>query len=110
MAFWNKKESADDRILKIIELLYPPLDLRITPEGKKYHVDYSIDSNLDAVLMDLQDGINDSNIHRTLRMCVDKLNEVRRILDAYAQLDPESEYLVVDDGSDEIIDIPEKIH
>ena len=55
MLFWKKKYIPDDeRLAKVIDIMFPPLEVARTPDGKKYHIDYSIDSNLDAVLLDLQ--------------------------------------------------------
>lgn len=102
MLFWKKKYIPDDeRLLKITKILYPPLEVARTPDGTKYHIDYSIDSNLDAVLLDLQEGNNDAACQKTLESCIRKLNEVRRILEAYAVMDDEAKYLVVDNGENE---------
>lgn len=102
MMFWKKKYVPDDeRLLKVINILYPPLEVARTPDGTKYHIDYSIDSNLDAVLLDLQEGNNDAACQKTLESCIRKLNEVRRILEAYAVMDDDAKYLVVDNGQAE---------
>lgn len=108
MIFWKKKKYVpdDERLQQIIDLLYPPLKTARTPAGVKYHIDYSVDSNLDAVLMDLQEGTNDAAVQKTLNTCIKKLNQVRTILEAYAELDKEAQYLIVDD---EDLDEPENI-
>jgi hypothetical protein len=66
----------------------------------KYMVDYSIDSNLDAVLMDLQDGYNDKAAQKTINTMVSRLNNVRRMLEAYPSVDTEAKYIIVEDGSE----------
>ncbi len=102
MLFWKKKYVPDDeRLAKVISILFPPLEVARTPDGTKYHIDYSIDSNLDAVLLDLQEGNNDAACQRTLESCIRKLNDVRRVLEAYAEMDAEAQYLVVDNGEPE---------
>ena len=100
MTFWKKKKYVpdDERLARVIKILFPPLEIARTPDGTKYHIDYSIDSNLDAVLMDLQEGNNDAACQKTLESCVKKLNEVRRVLEAYAEMDAEAKYLIVDNG------------
>lgn len=102
MMFWKKKYVPDDeRLAKVISILFPPLEVARTPDGTKYHIDYSIDSNLDAVLLDLIEGNNDAACQRTLESCIRKLNDVRRVLEAYAEMDAEAKYLVVDNGEPE---------
>ena len=98
MFFWKKKKFTpeDERLAAIIKLLFPPLGVARTPSGKKYHIDYAVDSNLDAVLLDLQEGNNDAACQKTLESCIKRLNETRRILEAYAEFDSEAEYLIVD--------------
>lgn len=98
----DKKNNtpADEKIEQIKALLFPPLKLEqeLSNEGDlmKFHVDYSADSNLDAVLMDLQEGYNDEAAHKTLNDVIIRLNRVRRVLEAYAQIDPEAKYIIVD--------------
>ena len=95
---------AEEKIEQIKNLLFPPLALNeeMQKDGEfiKYHIDYSIDSNLDAVLMDLQDGNNDPACHKTLSSVIERLQKIRRLLEAYAELDSEAKYIIVDDGSD----------
>ena len=85
---WSIKKKintpADKKIEEIIKILFPPLDIqeKMEQDGSsiKFHIDYSVDSNLDAALMDLQ---------------------VRRLLEAYAKLDEDAKYIIVDDLDDE---------
>jgi hypothetical protein len=95
---------ADEKLEHIKNLLFPPLELReeLAKDGTtmKFHVDYSVDSNLDAVLLDLQDGNNDTVVQKTLNNIIGRLNHVRRALDAYAEFDKDATYIIVDDGSD----------
>jgi hypothetical protein len=108
MFSFRKKEpvnEAEVKLKKISELLFPPLQLReeVDKDGRlyKFHIDHSIDSNLDAVLMDLQDGHNDQAVHKTLNMSINRLNDVRRLLEAYAAFDQEATYIIVEDPEDE---------
>lgn len=103
---WTVKKKintpADQKLEIISNLLFPPLklDQRLDSDGTpmKFHIDYSVDSNLDAVLMDLQEGNNDEVAHKTINTCIKKLNQVRRILEAYAELDKDAKYIIVDDS------------
>jgi hypothetical protein len=107
---WTVQKKIDtpdqEKIEKIKNLLFPPLVLKeeMAKDGQmmKYHVDYSVDSNLDAVLMDLQEGHNDPVCHKTLNTIISRLNNVRILLDAYAQIDSEARYIIVDDMGDEV--------
>lgn len=101
---WTVKKKintpAEEKLEQIKAILYPPLKLE-QEMGKdgvpmKFHIDYSADSNLDAVLMDLQEGHNDQVAHNTINDVIDRLIEVRRLLEAFAQLDPDAKYIIVD--------------
>ena len=107
---WKVKRQsntpADQKLEQIKQLLFPPLELReeISSDGSvvKYHIDYSVDSNVDAVLMDLQDGQNDAIAHATLNKVVTRLNKARKLLEAYAVLSKEASYIIVDNGDNEL--------
>jgi len=96
---------AEEKLEQIKDLLFPPLLLKeeMGKDGQsiKYHVDYSVDSNLDAVLMDLQEGHNDPACHKTLNTIITRLNNIITLLEAYAKLDSEAKYIIVDDMSQE---------
>lgn len=106
---WTIKKKintpAEKKIEEIIKILFPPLDIdeKIEQDGSsiKFHIDYSVDSNLDAALMDLQDGNNDEIVHNTITKVIKRLNKVRRLLEAYAKLDSEAKYIIVDDLDEE---------
>jgi len=96
--FLKKKPAIpeDERLKKIISLLFPPLAVHITPNGLKYHIDYSADSNLDAALTDLEEGVNDAATQKTIRDVSDRLAKIRQILEAYREIDDEAKYIMVD--------------
>jgi hypothetical protein len=102
---------ADQKLEQIKALLFPPLELKeqMSETGSKikYHIDYSVDSNLDAVLMDLEEGHNDPVARKTISKVVDRLNQARRLLEAYAELDKEAKYIIVDDGEDKDVEAAE---
>jgi hypothetical protein len=91
---------AEEKLEQIKAILYPPLKLEqeMDKDGTiyKFHIDYSADSNLDAALMDLQEGHNDQVSHSTINDVIKRLIDVRRLLEAYAQLDPDAKYIIVD--------------
>lgn len=100
----ERKDPATEAELKlqqISNILFPPLHTQTTPDGAKYQVDYSVDSNLDAALIDLEDGNNDKVSQKTIRSVANKLFKVRKLLEAYSEIDPESKFLVVDDEMDD---------
>jgi hypothetical protein len=100
--------SADEKLEEIKNLLFPQLELHqeIGSDGEiiKYHVDFSVDSNIDAALIDLYDGHNDTVVQSTLSKAVSRLNKARKILEAYASLDKEAKYIIVDNGKDDEIE------
>jgi len=95
---------SDERLEEIKTILFPPLILeeKMDKDGSvtKYHIDYSVDSNLDAALMDLQDGHNDPVSHKTINSVINRLMKARRLLEAYAQLDKDAKYILVEDMED----------
>lgn len=99
--------DAEQKLEEIKNLLFPQLELHeeLSNDGStiKYHIDYSIDSNIDAALLDLYDGHNDEVVQSTLNKAVARLNKARKILEAYASLDKEAKYIIVDNGKDEEI-------
>ena len=98
----KKTETPDqEKLEQIKKMMFPPLILKeeMQKDGSliKYHIDYSIDSNLDAVLMDLQEGHNDPSCHKTLSNIITRINNIRTMLEAYAMIDENAKYIVVDD-------------
>lgn len=97
--------SAEEKLEEIKQILFPPLELQqeMSPEGDaiKFHVDHSIDSNIDAALADLYDGNNDAVVHSTLNKAVMRLHKVRKLLEAYAIFDKDAKYIIVDDGKED---------
>jgi hypothetical protein len=95
---------SDERLEEIKTILFPPLILeeKMDKDGSvtKYHIDYSVDSNLDAALMDLQDGHNDPAAHKTINSVINRLMKARRLLEAYAQFDKDAKYILVEDMED----------
>ena len=67
----------------------------------KFHVDKSVDSNIDAALMDLEEGFNDKATQQTLRNIAKRLFELREILEVNVVMHKDAKYLVVDDGVDD---------
>ena len=106
---WKIKKKietpADQKLEQIKNLLFPQLvtEEEINNDGTiiKFHVDYSVDSNLDAALIDLQEGHNDEVVQGTINEVVKKLIEVRRLLEAYAKMDPEAKYIIVENPKNE---------
>ena len=110
----KEKRTPTDAEVKLEELkrlLFPPLELHeeINKDGTviKFHVDYSVDSNIDAALLDLYDGHNDTVVQATLNKAVARLNKARQILEAYASMDKEAKYIIVDNGKDDDVEATE---
>jgi len=102
------KTTAEEKIELVTNMLFPPLEINseVDKSGApiKFHVDHSLDSNLDVVLMDLIDDKNDATVHQTLESVIRQLHDIRRMLGAYAMLDKTAEYIVVDNPKTESID------
>jgi hypothetical protein len=100
--FWNDSPLSmptDEKISKIIEILFPPLKTEKihSPDGQTvtFLIDYSIDCNLEAALMDLQDGTNDEVSQGTIQNTIKRLNAVRDLLEINQPIDDKAEYVTV---------------
>jgi hypothetical protein len=89
------KTSSDEKIEQLIAILFPPMKLE-EENGIKFHIDYSVDGNLDAVISDLEDGHNDKVAQDTLKDVANRLVKVRKMLEAYRELDKNAQYIIVD--------------
>jgi hypothetical protein len=87
---------AEEAIEQVRRLLFPDLLLRIDEKGRKFHVDYCMDTNLQAVLSDLQTGYNDAATQKTIQQLVDRISKLRVLVGARYELSPEAKYFVVD--------------
>lgn len=100
----KKDPTPSDKVLeKVRDILFPKMELRSSVVGEeivKYHVDFSADMNLDAVLVDLQDGHNDAVSQKTISTVIGKLQQVRELLEADYDLDKEAQYILVENESD----------
>ena len=98
MVSWFKAKPVivrEGEMQQLADLLFPPLVTQTNGEDI-FQIDYSVDSNLDAALMDLQDGNNDAVTQKTITGVVKRLNKARKILQAYPELDTRAKYLLVD--------------
>lgn len=91
------KTTADEKIERIINILFPPLELHTDKNGDKFHVDYSVDTNLEAALMDLEEGHNDAASQKTVRNVTNRIIKVRQLLEAYREIHDEAKYFIADD-------------
>ena len=92
---------AEERLEEIKNILFPPLESKETVNEKtgeslKYQIDYSVDMNLDGVLLDIQEGYVDEVVTKTIKDATDRISRVRDILEAHANVDREAEYIIVD--------------
>ena len=109
---WTIKKKintpAELKLEQIKELLFPQLELNeeISNDGSviKFHIDYSVDSNLEAALMDLQDGQNDEATQKTINDVIKRLIKVRKMLEAYAKFNAEAKYIIVDNPKENTIE------
>lgn len=100
------------KLQEIKDILFPPFQSKeiIDPETQekaKYQIDYSIDTNLDSVLSDMQSGIYDELSQKTINEAIKKLSKVRQILRAHYEIDKDAQYIIVDSGANDVL--PEAI-
>jgi hypothetical protein len=97
--FFQKKPKteAELQLEKIKNLLFPPME-EGEMDGIKFLVDYSVDQNLEAALIDLEEDHNDEACRNTIRKVAKKLYDIRVLMDAYSnKLDKDFKYIIVDD-------------
>lgn len=98
MLKWLKPKTVilrPEDMQQVVDILFPPLETREGKDGV-YQIDYSIDSNLQSALVDLQDGTNDKVVHDTIAKAIDALIKVRNILEVYPEIDERAKYIIVD--------------
>ena len=92
----NPKTPAEVKLDKIQNILFPPFKKDTTGEDT-FFIDYSVDSNLQAAVYDLQEGHSDEIVQGTINKIIDRLIEVRKVLEAYNEFDTDVKYVIVDD-------------
>ena len=96
---------AHKKLNVISDALFPKYDTKLDSSGVKYHIDSSVDMNLEAVISDIEDGYVDKNTVQTLKAIARKINEVRAVLDIMHEFDPEVNhffyYMPTDEGIEE---------
>jgi hypothetical protein len=97
-----KPKNKGKEVEVISQHLFPSLENESLPDGSMFQVDYSVDSNLERVLNELQDGINDKQVHKTIMECIDRLIAVRKEFDIYPEINTKSKGIVVDIRSNDI--------
>ena len=106
--FFNKKRYTpeSDKMKRVIDTLFPQLTTH-QEDDIRFQVDNSVDSNLEAALMDLQSDINDETVHNTIRSCINRIRSLRKTLDIHHLIDLEAQYLMVQppDNEDDFSDI-----
>jgi len=107
--FWRGKRVDPDRIEDsakldaLREILFPRL-VTETRAGETYHVDRSVDANLNAVLLDMQDGLVDDITENTVRDVMRALVKARDILVRESDIPEGATYLVVAPPCDGLTD------
>lgn len=98
LGFKSKKTDSEvqKQLNQIITVLFPPMEKHTDVDGNVYQTDRSIDTNLNSILYELQDGVNDIVIHTTINNIIDRLTKIRKIADVYPELDSKTKYVIID--------------
>lgn len=91
------KTSAEEKLEKISQILFPKSELNTDKDGNKFYIDYSADSNLDAALNDLEEGYNDDTARNTIRKVSNRIFQIRKLLEAQQSLEKDIKYILVED-------------
>jgi hypothetical protein len=91
--------QAELKLEQIIQLLFPPLEIDEVTDAEgntvKFHTDRSIDSNLEAVQIDLEEGLKDAVTYGTIKDAIARLIKIRKILGVVPLLNLDAEYVRV---------------
>jgi hypothetical protein len=98
------KTTAEQKLDMITDMLFPKLELHRDREGNKFHIDHSVDTNLEAALMDLEEGHNDAASQKTIRSVTDRIIKVRKLLEAYQEIDSDARYFIAEDLEDKNVE------
>jgi len=97
---WKKRPVVNQVTIGVKELeqvrnlLFPEYKTEQLPTGELFHVDHSVDTNLEAVIYDLEDGTNDPTARKTLRAIADKLFKARELLYVQQEMKPGIQHIV----------------
>ncbi len=69
-------------IEQVADQLFPPL-VKDTRDDEVWYIDYSVDSNLEAVYEDLVAGVNNEVTLKTLKDTIQRINMTRILLNDY---------------------------
>ena len=86
---------ADRQLQQVIDILYPPHEIQVMNDVK-VQIEYGADYNLEAALVDLEEGNNDAVTQQTIREVAGRLAKVRTLVEAYVELDKDAQYMIVD--------------
>ena len=91
----NTSNTNNDQLQQIERLLFPPLENHRTRDGIDYCVDRSVDTNLHAALIDLEEGFVDEFVLKSIKDSVDIIEQIRKILNVHQQMVDDPSMLVV---------------
>jgi len=82
------KRQPDSELLALIaRLLFPTMEPNRTPDGTRFLIDRSVDSNLEAVLADVRAGHTDLRTQSTIGDVLERLTMVRASMGLYSEFE-----------------------
>ena len=98
MAFKSKKNKSTEyhKLESIKSILFPLPTKKTDDAGNKYHIDYSLDWNLESALTDLEMGHNDKVVQNTIKTAIMQLTKIREILRPDDKVDEDIKYFMID--------------
>lgn len=103
---WKKRKKLpeNEQLQKVISILYPEYTTESLPNGDIFQIDESVDNNLEAALIDLQTGENSKMVQDTISKSIDRLREIRTILDVQQEINPMARAIIFEmtDKSEEV--------
>jgi hypothetical protein len=99
--FKKKDPLKEAPVLRSIrDVMFPPLEIH-NVDNIDVYIDYAIDSNLEAILSDLQDGVINEATKASVRHCIKSVSRVRNLLQfSDNKLGKATHYVVANKGYD----------
>lgn len=93
---WRKRKKLpeNEQLSEVVKILFPEFTTENLPNGDIFQVDESVDNNLEAALIDLQTGENDKMIQSTIQKAINRLRQVRSLLEVQQEINPDARAII----------------
>ena len=98
----TKKSKEENQLEEVKSLLFPPFSKQKTENNDHYLIDSSADRELEAALIDLEDGISDDIVKNTIKDILYRLHKIRKILNPQQEINNKANIIFIGNKKDKI--------